>query len=59
MPGMLIISALCIASAFLLWHLADRRGANTRFWAIMGAIFGPLAIPFIFLTPRKKPDAKG
>jgi hypothetical protein len=30
--------------------MAEKRGANTLFWAIMGAVFGPLAIPFIFLT---------
>jgi hypothetical protein len=50
MTGMIIISIICIACAFLLWHIADRRGANTKFWAIMGAVFGPLAIPFVFLT---------
>ena len=54
MVGMIIISVICISCAFLLWNIADRRGANTRFWAIMGAVFGPLAIPFIFLTKKKK-----
>ncbi len=53
MTGMIIISIICIACAFLLWHIADRRGANTKFWAIMGAFFGPLAIPFVFLTKKK------
>jgi hypothetical protein len=37
-----------------LWSIADKRGANTLFWAIMGAVFGPLAIPFIFLTKEKE-----
>jgi len=50
MTGMIIISIICILCAFLLWHIANRRGANTRFWAIMGAVFGPFAIPFVFLT---------
>lgn len=50
MIGMIIISIVCISCACLLWHVADKRGANTQFWAIMGAIFGPLAIPFVFLT---------
>jgi hypothetical protein len=57
MTGMIIISAICILSAFFLWHLADKRGANTKFWAIMGAVFGPLAIPFIFLTKNKTSKA--
>jgi hypothetical protein len=53
MTGATIVSIICIACAVFLWHMADRRGANTLFWAIMGAIFGPLAIPFIFLTKNK------
>ena len=57
MTGVVITSILCVACAFLLWHLADKRGANTKFWAIMGAVFGPIAIPFIFLTPNKPPQS--
>lgn len=60
MTGMIIISTICIACAFLLWHIAQKRGANTKLWAIMGAVFGPLAIPFIFLTKNKaSKDARG
>jgi hypothetical protein len=57
MTGMIIISTICIACAFLLWYIAYRRGANTKFWAIMGAVFGPLAIPFVFLTKNKASKA--
>jgi len=53
MTGLIIISIITISCAFLLWFIADKRGANTLFWAIMGAVFGPLAIPFIFLTKDK------
>jgi hypothetical protein len=56
MTGAIIISIICILCAFLLWEIADRRGANTKFWAIMGAVFGPLAIPFVFLTGNKPPE---
>jgi hypothetical protein len=38
--------------------MADKRGANTLFWAIMGAVFGPLAIPFVFLTKDKSRQSK-
>jgi hypothetical protein len=54
MIGAIIISIICVACAALLWSIADKRGANTLFWAIMGAVFGPLAIPFIFLTKEKE-----
>jgi hypothetical protein len=53
MIGMIVISGICIACAFLLWHIADRRGASTRWWALMGAVFGPLAIPFVLMTKDK------
>jgi hypothetical protein len=53
MAGLIIISIVTISCAFLLWFIADKRGTNTVFWAIMGAVFGPLAIPFIFLTKDK------
>ena len=58
MAGLILISIICISCAFLLWFIADKRGANSKFWAIMGAVFGPLAIPFVFLTKDKssKPD---
>ena len=58
MTGAVVLSVLCVLCAFLLWNIADKRGANTRFWAIMGAVFGPLAIPFIFLTINKAPKDK-
>ena len=50
MTGVILISIITISCAFLLWNIADKRGANTFFWAVMGAIFGPFAIPFVFLT---------
>ena len=52
MFGAVAISILCVLSAFILWHMAENRGANTLFWAIMGAVFGPFAIPFVFLTKK-------
>jgi len=47
---------LIIISAFfgvLLYYLADRRGYNKQFWLIMGILFGPFPLPFIFLGKRK------
>jgi hypothetical protein len=42
--------ALNILSVFACHFLAKRRGANPVFWGVMGALFGPLAIPFVFLA---------
>ena len=53
MIGVIVLSSICILSAILLWNMADKRGANRLFWATMGALFGPFAIPFIFLANRR------
>jgi len=37
-----------IVSAVLCHFIAKSRGANPVFWGVMGAVFGPLAIPFVF-----------
>jgi len=53
---------LIIISAFfgvLLYYLADRRGYNKQFWLIMGILFGPFSIPFIFLGKSKTQYEKG
>lgn len=47
MVAEIIISIICIACAAFLWFVADKKGRNTLFWAIMGAVFGPFAIPLI------------
>ena len=36
MTGMIIIAIIFIACVILLWNIADKRGANTLFWAVMG-----------------------
>jgi len=53
MTGLIIISIICISCAIPLWSIADKRGANALFWAVMGAVFGPFAIPFVFLTKKQ------
>ncbi len=54
MVAEIIITIIPVGCAVLLWFMAHKRGLNTLFWAIMGAVFGPFAIPFIFLTKEKK-----
>ncbi len=50
MVGIIIGSLISLAFAFLLGTIAEKRGAKIMFWAIMGAVFGPLAIPFVFFA---------
>jgi len=33
--------------------VAKNRGKNPVFWGVMGALFGPLAIPFVFFPKSK------
>ena len=47
----LAINVLCIGACH---QIAKRRGASPLFWAIMGALFGPFAIPFAFMAGPKK-----
>ena len=55
MLELLTLSILSLFFAILLGFIAQRRGASFVFWAVMGAVFGPLAIPFVYLAKEKKP----
>ena len=39
-----------ITSAIVCHLIAKNRDANAVFWGVMGTMFGPLAIPFVFLS---------
>ncbi|MEM6486040.1 MAG: hypothetical protein AAF662_13790 [Pseudomonadota bacterium] len=48
---------ICAVSSGINYAIAKRRGARASFWVVMGALFGPLSIPFVFfarpaLSPR-------
>ena len=45
-----ILLGIFIISAVICHRIARHRGANAVFWGVMGAVFGPLAIPFVFLA---------
>lgn len=47
---MIILNVICFISAFYCHKLAKSRGANPVLWVVLGFVFGPLAIPFIFLS---------
>ena len=45
--------ALNIVCIVLCHRIAKRRGARPVFWGVMGALFGPFAIPFALM---EKPE---
>jgi len=48
--ALLMFSALCI---YVCYSVAKSKKANVTFWVIMGLLFGPLAVPFVFFArPR-------
>jgi len=52
---MFILLVLTIVSVFACFYIAKSLKGQSYYWAFMGAIFGPLAIPFAFLS---KPELK-
>jgi hypothetical protein len=36
----------------LSYFIALKRGANTIFWLVMGLVFGPFALPFVFFAKK-------
>ncbi len=53
--GYLVLLVISICFAGLLYLIAAKRGANKIFWAIMGFVFGPFAIPFVFFAKKVGP----
>jgi hypothetical protein len=49
--AMLLVTVCC---GIVCYRLAERRGLNPSFWAGMGIALGPLAIPFLFLSSKKR-----
>jgi len=47
-----IYIGLFIASSIICHFIAKSRYADKKLWALLGAIFGPLAIPFAFLSKK-------
>ena len=50
---MLYLIIITIFFGALLYFIAAKRHADRTFWMIMGLLFGPLAIPFVFMAKQK------
>ena len=53
MAQLILLLLIVLASVVICHQIAKKRGANAVFWGVLGALFGPLAIPFVFLSRRK------
>jgi len=51
-----IFIAVLIVSAVICHMSAKNQGENAVFWGMMGATFGSLAIPFIFIIKGRRND---
>ena len=49
----LLIIVFTIVSAAVCHMIARQRGLKPVFWGVMGALFGPFAIPFILLKKSR------
>lgn len=45
--------AITILSIAFCYQIALLRQADARFWAVMGLLFGPFAVPFVFFSKVK------
>lgn len=50
-PYLLIV--LTVISVGICYYAANKRGLSKPYWVFLGALFGPLAIPFVFLAKSK------
>jgi hypothetical protein len=45
-----LLLAITVISAAICYFAAKQRGLNKPYWVFMGVLFGPLAVPFVFLV---------
>ena len=58
MVELVVLILVSLFFAFILGYIADRRGAKVAYWALMGALLGPIAIPFALIARIKRVDKK-
>ena len=57
MSYLVLIFISCLF-AWLLSRMAGERGLKKGFWAFMGFMFGPFAIPFLWVAKHKEDRSK-
>ncbi len=51
--GLILIT---IFSGVLSYFIAERRNADKKFWLVMGIVFGPFALPFVFMAKKLRSE---
>ncbi len=54
--SILLVLTISLVCAVVCHFIAKTRGLHPVFWGMMGLLFGPLALPFVFLTGRSGKD---
>jgi hypothetical protein len=49
-----VLILISLLFAWLLSRMAGKRGLKKGFWAVMGFMFGPFAIPFLLVAKHKE-----
>jgi len=50
---MIYLLLITLASVVICYWIARSRSADPVFWAFLGLLLGPLAIPFVFFSKPK------
>lgn len=50
---MVVLIIVSIFSGFICYFIADKRGFSSLHWCLMGLLFGPFAIPFVYFKKSK------
>ncbi|MDP5134558.1 hypothetical protein ORJ04_01170 [Rheinheimera baltica] len=58
MPIPLFLVAVIIISTTICYFVAKKKEANVSLWVVLGAVFGPLAVPFVFFAKPTASDKK-
>jgi hypothetical protein len=51
--------AITVISIGICYFTVRQRGPSKPYWLFMGALFGPLAVPFVFLVKSKRTNCNG
>lgn len=51
-----VLVAITVVCAVICFSVAKKKGLSIRLWVVLGAFFGPFALPFLFLAKPRVPQ---